>query len=422
MKGHFGLWCYTFSRPGAWVTLFRGLHCETSSITALEAVIHLSTHLFTVGDETVTGEKQQNIKTGDATESSIWGRLPFIANNTAMASSALHATPEHWTELIAARKQSSLCSEQINVIKKECAEKCGKKQILECPTCYGKAIERMRERYNEGKDREWFTQRTAFLHELDGLLTDAKEHRNGVKLIEARIESEKEAWYRWVLRKYPEFLAVSDDGAHLEELRGMLDDPDRSREELVAMMWQGVGKPAGWSDGVDRFAAKVAAAGGDKAELKKLYISEFFMNQDTNEVLEYAKPYLDEYSASDTMRLEEIMGKLAQDSQESKSTQPQRDSHISRLDDLRRARTAYEQNKAQLKSRQQKAQGPTAGEDLYNLPPCLVCRKPANAADVLSCSVCQAVTQMGGIKKLTVYCSEECYHKGHVRMMMMICC
>ncbi|KND88016.1 hypothetical protein TOPH_07283 [Tolypocladium ophioglossoides CBS 100239] len=330
-----------------------------------------------------------------------------------MALPSVHAMPEHWTELSVAKRQKRLCSEEVEALKTSCAKDCGKKHVAECSSCYGKVLDRMRLRYMESQDREWFTQRRAFLHELEGLFQDASDRKRSLKFIEARIESEKEAWYRWVLRKYPEFIAVSDFGISQDELRGMLDDPDRSRQELVSMMLEGVGKPADWPASVDAFADKVAATKADPAELKKLYIAEFFINQPTGNVVESAQRYLDEYTSSETMLLEDIIDKIASDFQESRISQPQRDNHQRRLDELRRAKTAFEQNKLQVKGQLSGHQAFTASEELYDLPPCHVCRKTVDSNGVLSCSLCQAVTQMGGSKKLTVYCTEDCFRKGH---------
>ncbi|POR36862.1 Uncharacterized protein TPAR_02938 [Tolypocladium paradoxum] len=330
-----------------------------------------------------------------------------------MAAPSTHAMPEHWTELSAATRQKRLCSEEVEALKSSCAKDCGKKHVAECSSCYGKVLDRMRLRYTDSQDREWFTQRRAFLHELEGLFQDARDRRRSLRFVEARIESEKEAWYRWVLRKYPEFIAISDRGVNQDELRGMLDDPDRSRQELVSIMLEGVGKPADWPASVEAFAEKVAATKAEPTELKKLYVAEFFINQPTGNVLENAQRYLDEYAASETMLLEDIIDKIASDSQEGRISQPQRDNHQRRLDELRRAKTAFEQNKLQAKGRLSGNQAFTVGEELYNLPPCHVCQKMVDPNGVLSCSLCQAVTQMGGSKELTVYCTEDCFRKGH---------
>lgn len=323
-----------------------------------------------------------------------------------MASQVL---PEHWSELNAARSQRSLCSLDVGKLKSTCVQGCGKKHVTECKDCYGKILDRMRKRYSESQEKEWFSQRRAFLQELDDLFTDAKDNNGSLQAIEAHIESEKEAWYRWVLRRHPDFLEVAEHNTSLEEMRGMLGDPDRSREELVAMMWQGVGQPENWSEKVDDFVEKVSTLKDRPDELKKLYIDEIFKDGMGGCVFEHAQPYLDEYQASSTLTLEQIVGRIVEDHHRSRSTQPQRDTHASRLNELRRAKTAFEQKRKESKALLREAQ---ANSVLYNLPTCAVCQRTVSPDDIFSCSLCQTIVQMGGSGKLTVYCSEDCYENG----------
>lgn len=330
-----------------------------------------------------------------------------------MAASSVQVMPEHWTELNVARKQRDQCAKDVDVLKQACEKDCGKSHVVECDDCYIKVLERMRQRYGESSEREWFSQRGMFLQEMDDLFTEAKKKQVSLKTIEASIESEKEAWYRWVLRRYPEFLEVSGDSLPDEELRGMLDDPDRSRDELVAMMWRGVGKPAQWSEDVDRFLERISAAAGDSAELKKVYAAEFFTDVNSGNTLEHAQPYLDEYmSLEGESALGDVIGKISQENQRNRSTQPQRDSQARRLDELRRAKTAMEQNKVRLKGSANP--GVVVKEELYDLPPCSNCQKEVSAQDVISCSLCQVATQVGGKASLTAFCSEGCYQDGQV--------
>ncbi|KAM5379664.1 hypothetical protein ACJZ2D_003858 [Fusarium nematophilum] len=305
------------------------------------------------------------------------------------------ALPEHWTELSAARSHRQRCADEIEAVKKACLAECGKRHVVDCEQCFPKALDKMRGRYCDAEGREWFSQRRAFLNELDTLFTDVKDHKIDLRSIEESIESEKEAWYRWVLRMYPQFLTTADGGADPEELRAMLDDPDRSREELIERIWEGVGKPAGWEKDVDTLVEKMAAAKNNAADLKQLYITFFFKDRNTGEVLEHAQKYLDAYESSDTMAIEEVIDRIAQDHRASISSQPQRDGHKSRLDELRRAKMAFEQNSLQVKGPAQASQTPAVAEELYDLPPC------------------EAITHMGGRRGLTVYCSDECYHSGH---------
>lgn len=326
-----------------------------------------------------------------------------------MATSSVQVMPELWNELNVARDERDRCAQDVEALKHACATGCGKRHVVECPDCYVKVLERMRSRYMDSSDREWFSQRGAFLQEMDDLFADAKQRQVSLRTIEASIESEKEAWYRWVLRRHPGFLEVSNDGPPMEEMRGMLDDPDRSRDELVAMMWQGVGKRNNWSDQVEEFLAKLATVGTDKEAVKKLYTSEFFLERNSNVALKFARPLLDIYTASvdGNKVLDTILTKILQDNQINRSTQPQRDNQIRRLDELRRAKTAVEQKRMRSKV-------PPVKEELYNLPPCKNCRRGISPDDVISCSLCQVAVQSGISGQLTVYCSDHCYQESQV--------
>ncbi|CAM1502172.1 Fc.00g041560.m01.CDS01 [Cosmosporella sp. VM-42] len=328
-----------------------------------------------------------------------------------MAGSTKHALPEHWTELQASRTQKERCAKEINLIKIVCAAKHRKQSMsLECPgccrECYAKILDVMQARYCDSQVREWFTERKAFINELGVLFADAKEGKVNLEVIEARIESEKEAWYRWVLRTYPEFLAISDAGVDLDELRAMLDDPDKTREQLVEKVWEGVGKLSDWSEQIDGFAKEVEAVKDNPAELKKLCISQFFKNAATRETLEHAQKYLDRYENTDGMLLVEIIDMIVHDERATKSSQPQRDIHRKRLDELRRAKTALEQNRVQAKARRQEAASAVA-EELYDLPPCAHCGQPVDPIRPFSCTTCMAMVMLGSPQKLTVWCSKD---------------
>ncbi|KAF9780352.1 hypothetical protein IL306_000610 [Fusarium sp. DS 682] len=338
-----------------------------------------------------------------------------------MGSSGKVALPEHWTELSAARIHRQQCADDVDAIKKTCLSECGKENVVDCEKCFPKVLDRMRARYCDAEGREWFSQRRAFLNELDVMFADVKDHKKiDLKSIEDSIASEKEAWYRWVLRMHPQFLAIGDSGADQDELRAMLDDPVRRWEELIERIWEGVGKPANWEADVDSLTEQITLAKNDAASLKQIYINFFFKDSQTGEVVEDAQQYLEAYAASDTMSIEQVIDRLVQDHKASLTTEPQRDSHRSRLDELRRAKMAFEQNRLQNKSQAQANQTPAISEVLYNLPPCAVCTNEIDPNDVLSCSVCQALTHMGGGRGLTVWCSDDCFSKGSVSVARII--
>ncbi|KAF5635615.1 uncharacterized protein FTJAE_6236 [Fusarium tjaetaba] len=331
-----------------------------------------------------------------------------------MGSTGKVALPEHWTELSAARVHRQQCADEVDAIKKACLSECEKASVVECEKCFPKVLDRMRARYCDAEGREWFSERRAFLNELDVMFADVKDHKKiDLTSIEDSIASEKEAWYRWVLRMYPQFLSVGEGGADQDELRAMLDDPVKRWEELTERIWEGVGKPANWEADVDSLTDQITAAkNDDAASLKQIYIDFFFKDSQTGEVVENAQQYLEAYAASDAMSIEQVIDRISQDHKASLTTEPQREHHKNRLDELRRAKMAFEQNRLQNKTRAQASQTPAVSQDLYNLPPCAVCAATVDSKDVLSCSVCQALAHMGGTREMTVWCSDECFERG----------
>jgi hypothetical protein len=320
---------------------------------------------------------------------------------------------EHWLELNAMRRQRQSCADDVAAIKQSCRATCGKPSIADCKDCYPKLISRLRQRYCDTPDKEWFDQRGAVREMLDAMLADAKDHpRDGLGQIEESIAAEKEAWYRWVWRMFPEHLKVADRSIDAAALRKMLDDADGSIQELVACIWQGLGQPADWSAQVDALEAKVTAVHADPAALKELYASHFFTDKATSKLYENAKAYQAQYLASPGLAMDQVLDKLREDYKEDMKTRPRISDYQSQLDALSRAQMAYEQKM------KDKANPPSNGlvvsEKLYDLPPCHVCKAAVDTKDVLSCTVCQAARQMGAASPLTVYCSEACFHSGHV--------
>lgn len=324
-----------------------------------------------------------------------------------LASTPAHSVPERWTELNNARRQRRQCAEDVAHLKRACEDAHHKEHVVQCADCYGKIVDRMLTRYRNGEGREWFAGRTAFLQELEAMFHEVKQQRRRLEQVEARISSEKEAWYRWMLREHPAFLAVAEKGAHQTKLRSLLDDLDQTRGGLVKSMWEGMGQPDGWSHRVDDFTEKVAATGGDEAKLRDIYKAEFLLNLAAGDVQDHAQPFLDEYQNNRTTTMEDIVDSIVKEDQLNRTSQWQRDAHVKRLDELRRAKTAFEQNKS-------RDRGSRPREELYDLPPCLVCQGPVDVKDIFSCSVCQILCQMRNERQMTVYCSEDCYYRGHV--------
>lgn len=346
-----------------------------------------------------------------------------------MATTMSFSLPEHWKELRAAREHQSRCAQDIEAIKSTCATEHGDttKHTAHCPDCYPKVVDRLLQRFHDDPDHEWFAQRRAFIVGLEAQFAKVKDKTLDLGTIEQSLDIEKEAWYRGLLRKHYESFILSDNGVSAEELKAAMEDSDRSRDELVAMVWKSIGSPEDWEKRLDAFMEKLSKI-TTPVELKSLYVDEFFKDSATGETIDGAQKYLDRYleapaetEAEVQTSLAEVITSIISVQRDGKSSQGQRDAHQARLDELRRAKTAFEHNKAMTKAQQQSAaQAAAVGDQLYELPPCSVCAGVVGANDVLSCPVCQVVCQMGGDRPMTVYCSEECHDKGQVRPLQRI--
>lgn len=333
-----------------------------------------------------------------------------------MALNSATALPEYWKELRVARNYQARCNEDIEAIKTECAATHGAiiNHVTECQECYPRVVDRMLKRFHDDPDHEWFFQRKAFVVGLEGLFTQVKHMELDLESVEKSVDHEKEAWYRGILRRHSQFLCDSERGVSSEGLKAALEDSDRSLDELVAMVWKSIGSPDDWEFRLDRFVEKLSRV-HTAAELKALYVQEFFKDHTTGETLTGAEKYLEEYLASPSTNLGPIIDKIVAAKKEEKGLQTQRDKHQARLDELRRAKTAFEQAKALSKAQQHSAaQASAVGEHLYDLPPCLICGHAVDPKEVLACTSCQVECQIGGERKMTVYCSEECCERGKV--------
>jgi hypothetical protein len=327
--------------------------------------------------------------------------------------------PTPWHELSVARTLSRSLREDVEKLRSTCETEDSKNHVVECDKCYRKILERIQERYTGTTENNWFSDRQGFKIELEAQLQAAKEGEESLSNIETNIELEKQAWYRKLLQNNIEILELGDSEFSRDELLSTLADLDRPIADVIAQVWEALGSPEKWTQQVDGFVDKVTSAGTDAEALKKLYAAHFFRDHSSNEVLENAQPYLEGYENGQKGGLEDVLQWLMRDLSSGKATQAQRTLYRKRLDELSRAKTAFEQNKAQAKGRTRDAQEPAVATDLASLPPCHVCQRSVDRKDTFSCSLCQAMLQLASAevkekRKLTVYCSQECFYEGHV--------
>lgn len=323
----------------------------------------------------------------------------------------------HWNELHVAKTNQAKCAEDVEAIKKACAAAHpAVKHIYSCRVCFPKVTSRMVSRFRGGEDhdQEWFAGRRAFLVSLEAQLAKVRDRKLRLESVEKSVDHEKEAWYRGVLRKHSEFVCASGNGVPAEELKKALEDTDRSRDDLVDMVWRSIGSTGDWESRIDTFMENWAVA-KTPAEQKALYVDAFFRDPATGEFLDGSLPYKEAYERQEINDFYPIIEKIMAAKKDEKAAEGKRAVHLGRLDELRRARKAFEDNKAATKAQQRAALATAVGDQLYDLPGCEVCRGQVQPKDVISCPVCQVICQIGGDRELTVYCSEECHEQGQGR-------
>jgi hypothetical protein len=336
----------------------------------------------------------------------------------------VNTLPKPWHDLENARKQRQRLREEIEKLRTTCEAEDGSQHVTECEKCYHKSLELIQSTYSEPWKKTWLSTRTTLRDDLVTRIQAVKDSEAGLEAVEERLDQEKKSWYREVLLENPDFLDLGYNDVRREDLLAALADPECHIDDIINPVWESLDKPETWSDDLEAFIEKLSSAGDDASALKGIYATELFKDKTTGAPLEHAQPYLDAFEGeggADVQSLDQVLETLIRDLSAGKSTGSLRNTLRKRLDELSRAKTAFEQNKAaQAKDRSAAAAREAAAKALLEpLPPCYTCQGVVDKTQVLSCSHCQLALQMAGEegregKKLTVYCSEECLQKGQV--------
>ncbi|SPO03862.1 uncharacterized protein DNG_06545 [Cephalotrichum gorgonifer] len=316
---------------------------------------------------------------------------------------------------------------RIKTISDACRTSHGKAHPVECDPCYGAIIEETRRRYlgagagagagaGEGGD-EWFSGREDFLRDLDRVLDDAKRRRVSLSDVEALIAAAKKAWYRGLLRQYPYFVDVAlnslDDVPRFREL---VADARQSEGDVADVVRRGIGRPRGGPVDVEAYVS--AASREEKARL--LFEADGAGSRAPEGTEAYASLCAD---AASGLSVEQVMGVMDRDrigavsgGWEEREGRVRRvagerarklEERRARLQELQRARTAH--RKIQ-RARSQKLAG-----KFYAAQSCPGCAAEVRGkgGDVLACSLCQVLLDMGVGSAQTVYCSMKCCEEVH---------
>ncbi|CCC08802.1 hypothetical protein SMACR_05442 [Sordaria macrospora] len=322
-----------------------------------------------------------------------------------------------------------------------------RKYLVTCPDCYRKALDLVRARYHQsragaGAGGEWCARRRSFLREIDNMLAGAKEYQVDPRTIDDRVQAERDSWYLEVvqsslLRLLPTVIGKLDDAVpsedadpaavvakdaiveRIEELQ-QAKQGARSHQNVLrlakdiekllkgAKEEDGDTAMGGMDDGFPpEFSAAETTDEDRVAIMRKAFASTVVGGSDEKNLQGSQKKYFDMFQDKGTP-LGQAIDRILDDRKEAKGAQAKIDNVKKRLEELKRARAAYELQKTKKASISEHK----VPEELYNVPACQNCGQPPNTRDFLTCPICMVLAQKGVRERQTVWCSSECNTEG----------
>ncbi|KAJ2990073.1 hypothetical protein NUW58_g3139 [Xylaria curta] len=319
-----------------------------------------------------------------------------------------------WDELETLQKghrDSLACIRDLESIRDSCAREHGKSHVVECPECWTRLINRLRDRYLNSAIKEWFSGRRAFLQELDDLFAKARKHEIDFKTIEQRITDEKKEWFRDKVRNLGLHSAARSP-AEARIIQQKLNDREIPVEKLLSELRECLGADAELHEKVfNPFSKRVKAAQAPTARAHAYIDALFQPERDPTEAAKSQK-YID--MVADGKPVAEVVSAMVRDRQAARGDLGQKQRLQNKLEELKRAKAANELNKNKRdQMRQEKARAATS--DVTNTqPPCSVCGKTVDTRDFLACPLCQVLANHYKVfDKPTLFCSEACHEEGY---------
>ncbi|KAJ9155735.1 hypothetical protein NKR23_g1628 [Pleurostoma richardsiae] len=377
-----------------------------------------------------------------------------------------------WSSLPASRSAAQRCKDDISALKETCAASHpSADHIVQCPDCYPLLVDRLRERFfppsssstpplssppaspstqkPQPAAHEWFSSRPSFLADLDALFARVRAY-DGVDLaaLDARIATERRLWYLERVRATPAVRRALEDllgrrdlvrraalaGSELEDADG-----DSDAAAFFGELVGDIRAALRGGDGGERAAAPFlerlgATQPGDRAARAEILKEALFV-EDGGEVPERAAAYLDVLMNGDkdlSSALDDLVNRVLSDRQAAVGVRDRKERHERRLDELRRARTAHEAEKARKKAA---AGGHTGGSNgsitangtvggaagahhhpppdwMYEMAPCDACGRTPTTGDFVVCGVCLVLVGLRVREQKTMYCSVACKDRG----------
>jgi hypothetical protein len=323
---------------------------------------------------------------------------------------------EPWDEVLALQKERNLCAEDVEAIKSSCLKEHNKKYVAECPECWSRLLNRMRDRYLNSATKEWFSGRRLFLQELDTLFAQAHEQKTDLKTIEERICEEKKEWFRDKVRN----LGLQSATASPTEARSLqqkMNDRSIPADQLALELREAFSDGAiNNEEAFNTFLDRLKAAKSPQARTE-VYVDVFFQPGRDPENAAKSQKYIE--MVRNGTPVAEVISIMLRDRQSNKGSQEQKLALQKKVEELRRAKAAHAADKAKkAKVRQDKANAAVAAEQQqdYNFPPCWVCKKLVNTDDFMACPACLVLSEKYRVldDAPKVFCSEPCYNRGFV--------
>ncbi|KAI8632671.1 hypothetical protein F5Y19DRAFT_326647 [Xylariaceae sp. FL1651] len=319
---------------------------------------------------------------------------------------------EPWDELLTLQKERLLCAQDLDVIKESCIQEHSKNHAAECPECWTRLLNRMRDRYLNSATKEWFSGRRAFLQELDALFAKARQHEVDFKTIEQRIIDEKKEWFRDKVRNLNLYSATKSP-VEARTLQQKLNDRTIPTDQLGSEIRECLGKDVELHEkDFSNFLEKLKTAQSPAARAHA-YIDTLFQPERDPAGTARSQKYIDMIEKG--VPVADVISAMLHDRQWAKGELDQKQRLQKKLEELRRAKAAHELDKAKRdQMRQERARAAMSPDTQDNLPPCSVCTKAVDAQKFLACPLCQILAeQYNGLREATLFCSEICHDEGY---------
>ncbi|KAI1101656.1 hypothetical protein F4804DRAFT_292518 [Jackrogersella minutella] len=314
---------------------------------------------------------------------------------------------EPWDEVISLQKERQLCADDVQTIRASCIRDHGKKHPIECPDCWTRLLNRIRDRYLNSASKEWFSGRRPFLLELDTMFSNAHNFEVDFKTIEQRILDEKKEWYRDKIKNLGLQHAAKSPSEE-RTLQQRINDRSIPVEQLASELSEA------FSDGAvqnqqafDGFIGRLKMAKSPQARYDA-YIDIFFQPGHDAAGAAKCQKYID--MVRNGIPIADAISAMNRDRHSAKSDQDQKQALQKRVEELKRAKAAHELDKARRdKARQDRARAAASPPSQHNLPSCSACSKVPNTQDFIICPLCQILGDYYGLRiEPTLFCSQEC--------------